>query len=300
MCIRDSTITLSLPTTGVAAGTTLSGTTTATVSGGVATFSTLSLNKVNTGLTLVATSGTTNYGPTPSAAFNVAVGAPTHLVFTTQPTTVTHGAAIAPAVQVAIEDVGGNVETGDSTSTITLTIGTNPGSGTLSGTTTATVSAGVATFSTLSITNPGVGYTLVANSGSTNYGPATSAAFTVTPGASTQLAFVTQPTNATAGVTMGSVQVAIEDASGNVETSDATSTITLSLPTTGVAAGTTLSGTTTATVSAGVATFSTLSLNKVNTGLTLVANSGTTNYGPTPSAAFNLSLIHISEPTRPY
>ena len=57
-----------------------------------------------------------------------------------------------------------NLVTSDNTDQVTIAIGANPGGGTLSGTTTATVSGGVATFSNLSINQPGTGYTLVATS----------------------------------------------------------------------------------------------------------------------------------------
>jgi len=56
------------------------------------------------------------------------------------------GVALTPAVSVAAKDQFGNTFTGDSTSTVTLTLsrGTFAGGGT---TATATVSGGVATFS---------------------------------------------------------------------------------------------------------------------------------------------------------
>jgi hypothetical protein len=69
---------------------------------------------------------------------------------------------------VLIQDIGdqfGNVETGDNSDMITLSIGVNPGCGTLSGTLTLTVRGGVATFSDLVIDQPGVGYTLHAHVG---------------------------------------------------------------------------------------------------------------------------------------
>src|SRR5262249_48021090 len=76
---------------------------------------------------------------------------------------------------VQILDVYGNVVTNDNTDQVTLTIGNNPGGGTLSGTNPVTAGSGVATFSNLSINQPGNGYTLVASSGSLT--PATSNSF---------------------------------------------------------------------------------------------------------------------------
>ena len=62
-----------------------------------------------------------------------------------------------------------------------------------------TVSSGIATFSGLSINKVGTGYTFVASS-SPSYAAATSLAFNITPGTSTQLAFVQRPTNTAAGI----------------------------------------------------------------------------------------------------
>jgi hypothetical protein len=106
-----------------------------------------------------------------------AAGPATQLVFTQQPTNSGVGSTITPAVQVTEEDAYGNVETGDNATQVTVAIGTNPSGGTLSGTLTETVSAGVATFSNLSINKGGTGYTLTA--ASTGLTGATSDAFNV-------------------------------------------------------------------------------------------------------------------------
>jgi hypothetical protein len=66
---------------------------------------------------------------------------------------------------VEVVDAFGNVETGDNSDTITLSLGANPSGGTLSGTLTLTVVNGVATFSDLSIDLVGDGYTLHATAG---------------------------------------------------------------------------------------------------------------------------------------
>jgi hypothetical protein len=101
-------------------------------------------------------SGTTSFTIVPAAA--------DHLVFLQQPTNTMAGQTISP-VMVAVVDQFGNVETGDNSDVITLSIGVNPGGGTLSGTLTMTDSAGVATFGDLSINQPGSGYTLHASIG---------------------------------------------------------------------------------------------------------------------------------------
>jgi hypothetical protein len=100
----------------------------------------------------------------------------TSLAFTHQPDSGETGVALTPAVTVAVKDQFGNTFTGDSSSTVTLTLngGTFSGGG---NTATATVSSGVATFSNLVIGAPG-SYTLTASDGSLT--GATSSSFTIT------------------------------------------------------------------------------------------------------------------------
>jgi hypothetical protein len=233
---------------------------------GVATFSTLSVNKTGTGYTLKATSGALTVAT--STSFNVTPGVATQLAFTVQPTNTAAAASITPNVQVSIEDAQGNVVT-SATSAVTVAIGTNPGGGTLAGTLAQNAVAGVATFPGLSINKAGTGYTLKAASGVLT--GATSGLFNVTAGTATQLAFTVQPSNVVAGASITpSVQVSIEDAQGNVVA--ATSAVILAI---GANPGTgTLSGTLTQNAVAGVATFAGLSINKVGTGYTLTASSG--------------------------
>src|SRR2546429_3779010 len=188
-----------------AGGGTLAGTTGVTAVGGVATFANLSITKVGTGYTLAAAA--TGVTPATSTAFNVAVGTPTQLVFSVQPSNTTAGAAIAPAVQVTAQDAQGNTATQFSGS-VTVALGTNLGGGTLSGTMTIAAVGGVAAFNNLSIDKAGTGYTLAATA--TGLSPATSAAFNVAAGTASQLAFSVQPTSTTAGATITpAVQVTV-------------------------------------------------------------------------------------------
>src|SRR5205807_1824808 len=80
---------------------TLSGTKTATVSGGVATFSTLSIDKTGTGYTLGATSLPSLTGAT-SNSFNITPAAADHLALGQQPSNTVAGVAISPAVTVRV------------------------------------------------------------------------------------------------------------------------------------------------------------------------------------------------------
>jgi hypothetical protein len=96
---------------------------------------------------------------TGSATVTVSPAAADHLVFLQPPADTGAGQMLSP-VMVEVVDAFGNVETGDDSDTITLSIGTNPGGGTLGGTMTVTVVNGVATFGDLSIDMAGMGYTL--------------------------------------------------------------------------------------------------------------------------------------------
>jgi hypothetical protein len=94
-----------------------------------------------------------------SATVTVSPAAADHLVFLQPPADTGAGQPLGP-LAVAIVDQFGNVETGDNSDTITLSLGANPGGGTLSGTLTVTVVNGVATFDDLSIDTASMGYTL--------------------------------------------------------------------------------------------------------------------------------------------
>src|SRR4029077_1045227 len=180
---------------------------------GVATFSSLSIDKVGTGYTLTAAA--TGLPTVASAPFTIAAGGAARLVFSVQPSSTTAGASITPAVQVTAQDGQGNTATAF-TGTVTLAIGTNAGGGTLSGTTAVAAVGGVATFPGLSVNKAGAGYTLTA--GATGVTSATSAAFVITPGSATQLAFTVQPTNTAAGASITpAVQVTAQDGFGNTD-----------------------------------------------------------------------------------
>jgi outer membrane protein assembly factor BamB len=271
----------------------LSGGSAVTVASGIATFSGASINKVGTGYTLVASSSP-SYTAATSAAFNITPGAPATLAFLQGPSNSTAGSAITPAVQVAVEDANGNIETSDNATKVSLAIGTNPAGGNLSGGSAMTVVTGIATFSGLSIDTAGTGYTLVASSTPSNTA-ATSAPFNIgasTVGPPTKLAFLQGPSNATAGATITpAVKVAVEDANGNIETTDNATQVSLAIGTN--PAGGTLSGGSAVTVASGIATFSGLSINTAGNGYTLTASS-TPSYTGATSAAFNITTTGTS------
>jgi hypothetical protein len=156
-----------------AAGGVLQGTLTAASVHGVASFSSLVLNKAGTNYTLTAAAST--FPTVTSKAFTIMPGPASQLVFTVQPTLVPAGQAMNPAVQVTALDAESNVASGF-TGAMSLALGTNPTAATLNGTLTATAVAGQSTFPNLTISNQGTGYTLVAAAGSLG---ATSLAFNV-------------------------------------------------------------------------------------------------------------------------
>ncbi|HZH39695.1 MAG TPA: PKD domain-containing protein, partial [Gemmatimonadales bacterium] len=255
-----------------ATGATLSGANTATATNGIATFTGLSVNRAGSGYTLnAASSGLAGATSSPFDVTSRPAPPPTHVAFITQPTTARAGVPIAPAIQVAAEDsTGGIVST--YTGAITIALGGNPGGGTLSGTRVLAATNGVATFSTLSIDKAGVGYTLTASAAGLTGG--TSSSFDISalpppPPMATALVFTAQPQSAQAGASLGTITVAAVDSAG-ATVSDFSGTVNIAIGAN--PSGGTLSGTTSAVTSGGVATFSTLSIDKAGTGYTLSAS----------------------------
>jgi hypothetical protein len=106
------------------------------------------------------------------------------LVFIQEPPTLPNSALaghpIAPAVQVSLEDAGGNVVTTDNSSSVTLSFSANPAGATLSNAS-ATLDQGVATFPSLSVNLAGT-FTLNAASSLSGVTGATSTSMKVVTG----------------------------------------------------------------------------------------------------------------------
>ena len=146
-----------------AGGGVLSGVVTVSAASGVASFSGLSIDKVGTGYTLVATSGALTSAT--STAFKITPAAAAQLAFVGQPGGGEPQVIMTPAIQVAIQDAFGNTVT-SATDLVGVAIGTNPSGGVLSGTAMLVAAVGgVATFNDLAIHATGDGYTLDAMSG---------------------------------------------------------------------------------------------------------------------------------------
>ncbi|HEV3329142.1 MAG TPA: fibronectin type III domain-containing protein, partial [Acidimicrobiales bacterium] len=226
-------------------------------------------------------------GTTGSASFTVAPGTASKLHVTAQPSGANGGAAFTAQPAVAVDDADGNVVTSDASS-VTLSIAagtpTSGGPGALSGCASGE-SLGVFTFAGCQITTAGSGYELTATDGSLT--PATTAAFDVTVGPAAQLAIRAQPAGASGGSAFSTQpQVAIEDAGGNVVTSDA-STVTLSIATGTPTSGGpgTLSGCS-PTETSGVVVFTGCAISTTGTGYRLTASDGALSAAST--TAFNV------------
>ncbi|HET7250881.1 MAG TPA: hypothetical protein VFI79_13610 [Gemmatimonadales bacterium] len=289
----NGAVTLSITSGTGAAGAILSGTKTVTAVSGVANFGDLSVDRAGTGYTLSATA--VGLAGATSTSFSITSGAATRLAFTAQPVSAGAGASLGTITVAALDAQGNTVSS--YTSNVTIAIGANPGDGALSGTATVAAVAGVATFSGLSIDKSGAGYTLSAASAALT--GATSTSFTISAGAATALAFTVQPSNATAGTAIApAIHVSARDAFGNPVTSFA-GTVQIAITTN--PAGGALSGATSVVASGGVATFSTLSIDKAGNGYTVSASAaGLTGVA---SAPFNIgpatatTLVFTQQPT---
>ncbi|HYX80974.1 MAG TPA: hypothetical protein VE714_01185, partial [Gemmatimonadales bacterium] len=275
-------------------GGTLAGTLSTSTVNGVATFSDLSIDKTGIGYTLTAAaSGLTSAA---SAGFRITPGPAAQLVFSAQPSTTAAGVVISPSVQVTIQDAFGNVVT-SATTPVMMAIATNPAGGTLSGTVTRNAVNGIATFSDLSIDKVGTGYTLAATA--SGLPVATSAAFSITPGAVARLTFTVEPSRTPVATTITpAVQVTAQDAFGNTVTSYAGAVSLAITPGTGKA-NAALGGTLTVSASGGIARFSNLTIDRAGTAYTLTATAN--GLTADTSAAFDITnpalLRFVVQPT---
>jgi Bacterial Ig-like domain (group 1)/Calcineurin-like phosphoesterase len=162
--------------------------------------------------TITATMSGTAANQRPSVTVNPAAAAA--LGFIVQPSNTNLGQPISPAVQVEVRDQFGNRVTG-ATNAVTVTLGNNPNGATLGGTTTVAASAGIASFSTLTVDQARNGYTLIAQAtGLTN---ATSSAFNITapppPVSPTQSDVEVAPATIAAGGS-STVTITVKDGAG--------------------------------------------------------------------------------------
>jgi hypothetical protein len=245
--------TLSLALASGPPGTTLGGDTTAPIVNGLAETGNLLLTKAASGYSIVTTSDSLT--PVTTGQFTVIASSATHLAVTNQPpSSVSVNGPFG--LVVSAEDNFGNVDTNyPPGEVVTLTLGGGPAGAMLGGNTSVSPTAGVATFTNLTLDKAGT-YTIHADSDDLN--PATTGTITANPAQpATHLVITAQPpASVAAGATFG-LMVAAEDDQGAIDPNYHTD-VALALAT-GPTGGT-LGGTTTATPVNGVATFSGLTL----------------------------------------
>jgi hypothetical protein len=155
---------------------TLSTTLTATLVAGVATFSNLTIDLAGVDKVLRFTAHGRLLTQDSSPVFNITVGPATHLVLTTAPTSAMESAvAFTQQPVITIQDVAGNTRLAD---TLVVTAALSTGTGTLNGSTAVAASAGVATFTDLSLDL--VGTDKVLTFASSNLTSVTTSALTIT------------------------------------------------------------------------------------------------------------------------
>jgi hypothetical protein len=238
---NQSTVTLSIASG--PQGAAMGGTLTVTAVNGIARFAGITFTESGTYTLTADSDGLT---PFTSAGITVNAASASHLVFAQQPGSALAGGSIGTVV-VDIEDQYGNLAVGDS-SVVTLA-GVS-----LTGTLTKNAHNGVATFTGLAIDRAGVS-SLTATDG--GLAPVTSVPITTSPAAAAKLVFAQQPITGTELQTLGTIAVDIEDAFGNLITTNS-STVTLT-------GSDSLGGTTSEAAAGGVATFSNVSIAQFGT-----------------------------------
>ncbi len=231
----------------------------------------------------IATDNVGNVQPipaTPQATTVISMSAASHVAITSKlPAKITAGSSFSITVE-ALNNSGKVDPLFNGVITLTL-----PGQARLAGPTTVVASAGVATFTGLTIDTAGSGYTLQVNTLVLATG--TSSSFSVTPGAGSQLVVTTEPPASVAANAPFSVAIAEEDAFGNVvSTFSGKVGLTLS-------GGGKLLGNASKSAVGGVATFSGLMIDTAATGYSLKAISGrltglSTRFAVTPLTATKL------------
>ena len=219
----------------------------------------------------------------------------THLALAQQPLasvvagqTITAAGTASTGLVVNLLDVHGNIATDDDSEVTIALSGTN---GDLEGTTTVQAVNGVATFDDLSLTQVGTFKFTITDSNDSVQGT-TSKNVTVVPAAASEMQWVSDASNTTAGAKMSPMSLQLFDEYGNVATND-NSTVTLSV---NGPEGGTLTGTLSAKVTKGkgIATFNNVVLTKAGN-YTLTATDGSipdvdsASFTVTPAAAKNMS-----------
>jgi subtilisin-like proprotein convertase family protein len=274
------------------AGGVLTGTTTVGVTKGVAAFTSLAID--TTGTFQINASSSPALTTTNSTSILVTPAAPSQLVWDSEPPgQVIHNFPFGAALD--LRDKYGNLET-NVQGTVTIALDNNPGGANLGGDLTADLAGGVTSFTNLSISAVGNGYTLQATSSVGGFISPPSTPIDVLPTPAVSLAITAEPPSSVTVHQGFDIKVAALDQFGSLDP-DFNGSITVALAS-GPAAQ--LGGTLTATASNGVAMFSGLSVDLVGTGYTLAASSaglaGATSTSFTANPAAASQLLITTEP----
>ncbi len=240
-------------------GASLGGTADARASGGVATFTGLTIDQAGAGYSLQAVASGLTAVQTPT--FAVTPAAASKLVVATEPPSgITAGSGFGLSLDV--EDAYGNLVTGYGSEVM---LGLSGGSS-LGGTVVATASGGVASFSGLTIDQNGA-YTIQVSAA--GLAAATTTAFYVMPAAPSGLVITAAPPSSVTAGAGFALSVSVEDAYGNLE-SGFFGDVTVGLS--GGPSGAVLGGPISQQAIGGVAAFSGLDLTKAGSGYTISAS----------------------------
>ena len=261
---------------------TLGGTLSVNAVNGVATFSNLTLSSAGSGYTLqVSSSGMTAVTTTPVNV--LAPGVASRLVVTTEPPS-SDKTGTPFGLVVKAEDGFGTVATSFN-GTVTLALN-NSVAGVLGGTLSVQAINGVATFSGLTVDEPG-SYSISVSSGSLT--PATTSGFVTTIAAANQLA-VSAPVGNALLNTPFSLTVDADNPDGQTDPTF-NGSVTVSLHNN---SGGTLGGTLTATAVNGQATFTNLTLNAAGSGFTIQATAAGLIAGVSPTFAVDQDQLVVT------
>jgi hypothetical protein len=214
---------------------------------------------------------------------------PVQLAILAQPVSGIAGAALVPALIVAVQDIEGNTVP-SYTGAVSLAFA-DVGDATLGGTTTVNAVAGLATFADLSIDLTGT-YALVASSDTLLV--AATAPIAIAPAAASTTEIVAQPTDGVAGVPLPAFSAVALDAFANLAT-DFVGVVTITAERDGVPANVLVAGDTVTAID-GVATFNAVRIDSAGT-YTLVLDFGsigtieTTAFTVVPAAASTIALL---------
>ncbi len=274
-------VTLTLKSVG-RSGPSLLGTTTVSAISGVADFSAAGLNIQKAGVGYVLTASAAALAVGDSSAFDITAGAATKLVVISSPPNTPADAPFALAAEA--QDSYGNLDTGFS-GTIDLAIQANPGGGALGGTSAKAASGGQVSFGAaegLNINHVGAGYVLRASSGALATGD--TAAFNIT---ANRLVFATSPGTSGVGYALRPAPVVqAVDSFGGVDTTFGAA-VALTIKSGSGTPGASLRGTADRAASGGIASFNSVSIDRIGAGYQLSAS--TSGLADATSAAFEIT-----------